>query len=267
MKKALIVGNSLYAPLLPNLRSSSYEIERWRDLLVETFGFPDTNVRLLADERATKNVVMDRLLWLFGDTQPGDQLVFIFCGHGVRIRRKESTGDRLDLQDEGLVLQPAGATDVRDVVLFDDDLTSLYCSMSVDGAALPTFIFDCCYSAGFDFSEQERERSALMLPSDGAKHDTSTGNVVRFGLQLTRGWICSHPVILAASGEYDLAIEVERHHAQRSLFSSLALAALRTNPALTYEALIQTISPCMRFAAQQPWLGGDADRMQRRFLE
>jgi len=265
-KKALIVGISEYAPLKPDLRSSVFEIEQWRDLLVDVYEFANHDIRLLADKRATKSAILDRLMWLLSNTNANDQLVFIFCGHGMRLRRRDSEGDFLDLQDEGIVSYPGGVGDPVDAVIFDDDLTTLYCSMAVAQYAKPTFIFDCCYSAGIDFSEPERLRKAVMLPVDLAHRNRSTANIVRFGLEITRN-ANTHPLIVAASGEFDLAIEVVLDNQPRSLFSSLAIGALRANPSLTYEELIANISKNMKFAAQQPCLRGDPERVRESFFK
>jgi len=266
-KKALIVGISEYAPLQPNLASSLFEIEQWRDLLVDHYGFADKDIRLLAQRRATKQAILDRLMWLLGNAQDGDQLVFIYCGHGVRAHRRDSAGDLLDLQDEGLVAYPGGAADPLDVAIFDDDLSALYSSMAVPARALPTFILDCCYSGGMDFPEPELLRKSIILPVDLAHRNRSATEVVRFGLHVTRTSACTHPLILAASGERDLAIEVERADRPRSLFSCLAIAALRENPTLTYQELMATIVPLMQEVAQEPCLRGDAERKQGQFLK
>jgi hypothetical protein len=265
-RRALIVGISDYAPLVPDLQSSVFEMERWRDLLVDIYHFADHDIRLLADRRATRSAILDRLIWLLSDTHADDELVFIFCGHGMRVRRRDSVGDLIDLQDEGIVAYPAGSADPLDAVIFDDDLTTLYCSMAVALKALPTFVFDCCYSAGLDFSEAERVRKSIMLPADLAHRNRSTANVVRFGLEITKSAV-THPLMIAASGEYDQAIEIVRDNQSRSLFSSLAIAALRTTPTLTYQELIATISPHMQFAGQEPCLIGDAERLQQQFLK
>jgi hypothetical protein len=266
-KKALIVGISDYAPLQPSLKSSAVEIAQWRDLLVERFEFADADIRLVAERRATKTAIIDRLMWLLGDARPGDQLVFIFCGHGVRARRRDSAGDLLDLQDEGLVPHPGGAVDPLDVAIFDDDLMAVYCSMAVPAGARPTFIFDCCYSGGIDFSEPDQLRKSIILPVDLAHRNRGVTNVVRFGLGVTRTDVCVHPVIVTASGERDVAIEVGPDDDKRSLFSSHAIAALRENPALSYQDLITTITPLMKSDAQQPCLHGDAERIQGQFFK
>src|ERR1700756_5755081 len=100
-QKALIVGISDYGGRVPGLESPNREIQEWRDLLVQTYGFPYENVRLLANDRARRDEIDIRLKWLFNDAKPNDQLVFVYCGHGIRLpERDENSGELLDHMDE-----------------------------------------------------------------------------------------------------------------------------------------------------------------------
>ncbi|HYK03657.1 MAG TPA: caspase family protein [Thermoanaerobaculia bacterium] len=265
-KRALIVGISEYTPLLPNLFSAAFEARKWRDLLLQVYGFARRNVVMLVDKAATRSAITDRLMWLLGDSRPGDQLVFIFCGHGVRTPRPGSVGDCVDLQDEGLVPYPAGAADPRDVALFDDDLTALYCSIGIAPGARPTFIFDCCYSAGLDFAKPERTRKALVLPVDLAHCGRSPENFFRLALQGARSGVCTDPLVVASTGEYDEASEVPPATQKRSLFSSRAIETLRRNPVLTYQDLVSSVALDMEFLRQTPSLTGDPFRIQQQFF-
>ena len=262
VKKALIVGVSEYEPLGADLKSSLIEIEQWRHLLLREYSFADDNIRLLKDRRATRSTVMDRLMWLLSNAEDDDQLVFIFCGHGTRARGKDSGGRLRNFQNEALVPFPAGAADPLDIAISDDDLTELYCSMSVPPGALTTLILDCCFSAGIDFSEQGIVRKAIRNYDEWGP-----ANVLRFGLRITQSVHAIHPLVIAASGEVDVAFEVPDGDRTRSLFSFLAIDALRRNPKLSYQDLITTIAPRMLYAAQEPCLRGDTNRMKEQFLQ
>jgi len=260
VRKALVVGVSEYLPLKANLRSSTVEVENWKRLLIRTYSFAEYNVRVLVNERATKRAILDRLIWLLADACERDQIVFVFCGHGVRARRRDSSGRPANHEDEGLLPFPAGSTSALDISIFDDDLTDLYRKMCVPRSALPTFIFDCCYSAGLDFSATHRGNRPV--PS----HAPSSVNVVHFGLRLARGDCGPKPIVIAASGETGLAIETDVGGMPRSLFSFHALNSLHRNPALSYQNLIDQIRPDMEYAAQVPDIRGDEQRKQRAFL-
>jgi hypothetical protein len=57
-----------------------------RDILLKYFGFSVKNIRVLADGRASKRAIFDRLNWLVKDAKPGDHLLFHFSGNGFQIR-------------------------------------------------------------------------------------------------------------------------------------------------------------------------------------
>mmetsp|Transcript_9745 Transcript_9745/g.18815 ORF Transcript_9745/g.18815 Transcript_9745/m.18815 type:complete len:505 (-) Transcript_9745:31-1545(-) len=68
----------------------------WATTLTKRLGVPETNVALLVDEAddgkpanagsrtfPSQRNIHDHLLWLTNDVQPGDLLVFVFCGRGT----------------------------------------------------------------------------------------------------------------------------------------------------------------------------------------
>jgi hypothetical protein len=265
--RALIVGISEYAPLASNLPSSLVEIENWRSLLVDCYRFSPYLVDVLANRFASRSMVLNRLSVLLGDTEAGDQRVLIFCGHGLRLHRNGTAGTEKDHRDEGLVLYPAGATNPLDVTLFDDELASLYRHSSVRAGTLVTFIFDSCYSGGLDFSDTARISSTDGIADDLlSDYDRTAAGIVRIGLHLGHFASAAPPVVIAAAGEAERAVERDDAGAPRSLFSSLATAVLKRTPSLSYAALIQSIAPWMRYAAQVPILRGDMARAERPFL-
>ena len=47
-------------------------------------GFEPEHIRTVFDDRATAANLRDRLAWLLDDTEPGDQRVLFYSGHGPR---------------------------------------------------------------------------------------------------------------------------------------------------------------------------------------
>lgn len=266
-KRALIVGISDYTPIAPPLASSMVEIERWRELLVGRYGFSDSNVRLLREYHATKAATIDRLAWLLADSGPGDQLVFVFCGHGLRTKRRHVTADPLDVCEEALVLHPAGMTRADDVALFESELASMYHAIGVARGALPTFILDCCFSAGIDLRPAQAFGGFAQATADLEERDRQTVAVVRFGLRLARPSASAPPLVVAGSDESAFATEIEIGGVTRSRFSSLAIKALSSNPALTYEELLRYVAGEMETVNQEPSLRGAPERIQNCFLQ
>lgn len=139
MKKGLIVGVDKYRNPAWNLQGCTLDAAVMRGMLQDHFGFQGDNLRLLLNERATKEKIEERLMWLVKDAQKGDSLVFFFAGHGSQVRDRD--GDELkDKLDE--ILCP---TDLDWDDPLSDDILRTYFNMIPSGVFL-TVIFDCCHS-------------------------------------------------------------------------------------------------------------------------
>jgi hypothetical protein len=140
VKKALLVGINIYKPELDaNLRGCVNDVETMRKLLVDNFKFLPENIRVLVDERATKQGILDRLKWLLDGAKSGDELVFHYSGHGSQVR--DRNGDELDDQlDE--ILCPHDLD--WDDPLTDDVLAALFKQLP-EGVHL-TMLCDSCHS-------------------------------------------------------------------------------------------------------------------------
>ena len=140
IKKALLVGINIYKPELgANLRGCVNDVENMHELLVNSFKFDPENIRVLVDERATKQGILDRLKWLFDGSKVDDELVFQFSGHGGQIR--DRNGDELvDQLDEILIPHDLDWDDP----LTDDYLAALFKQLP-KGVHL-TMLCDSCLS-------------------------------------------------------------------------------------------------------------------------
>ena len=57
-----------------------------RDVLVERWGFPEGNIRMLLNEEATKAAITEGMTeWLPANARPGDQITIFFAGHGCQM--------------------------------------------------------------------------------------------------------------------------------------------------------------------------------------
>lgn len=138
-KRALLVGINKYQIPNADLNGCVNDVTRMRDLLVDVYGFDPDNIRLLTDERATREGILERLYWLFEGSQAGDEIVFHYSGHGAQVRDRD--GDELD---DGLdeILCP---TDMDwDYPLTDDDLAVAFKGLAK--GAYFTMISDSCHS-------------------------------------------------------------------------------------------------------------------------
>ena len=94
-KKALLVGLNKYHPSLKaDLRGCVNDVEHMRDILVNMFGFDPENIRVVIDDRATFEGILERLYWLLEGSRRDDELVFHYSGHGSQVR--DRNGDELN---------------------------------------------------------------------------------------------------------------------------------------------------------------------------
>lgn len=164
MKKALLVGINKYAPELnADLRGCVNDVKAMRELLLGTYGFEPDNIRVVIDERATKQNIIDRLKWLVAGAQPGDELFFHYSGHGAQVRDRD--GDELkDHLDE--ILCPH---DLKwDDPLTDDFIGDLFDDLPA-GVNLTMFC-DSCHSGTMTRGEllcpTRESHLDWVLPSD-----------------------------------------------------------------------------------------------------
>lgn len=138
--KALLVGINKYKLPGSDLQGCVNDVTNMRHILLTYFGFAVKQIRVVADERATKANIMKRLEWLVKGAKPGDRLIFHFSGHGSQIRDRE--GDELkDKLDE--ILCPHDM-DWDGTYIIDDELDGVF-SKIPKGVNLEVFL-DSCHS-------------------------------------------------------------------------------------------------------------------------
>lgn len=263
-RRALLVGITDYAPLASDLVSAPADIAAWQHLLRSHYRFGTDEMRVLLNERATKEAVVDRLVWLFADAEPGDRLLFIYRGHGGRAKRRNA--QKHALQDEAIVLYPMTERDPMDSALFDDELADLFDTLAVPDSASATLVLDCCHSAGVDFLDAT-PGAPDYLPAQLDPVAATAVTMSRFAMRLEQCTSAAPPVVIAAAAAGEVAVEIMTPSGPRSLFSALAVAALCERPSLTYCELLQRIAPQMKYASHQPMIRGNRARMQRPFTE
>lgn len=253
------------------------DMNDWRDVLVGSQGFNADHVRLLADDRATKPEIVARLDWLLADAEDGDRRVFVFAGHGLRLRRRDKdTGDLDDRQDEALVTHPLPTGDVDTYLIYDDDLAEMVDkSRAAQSSCHFTFIFDSCHSGGMlrkilGIDTDVPVPRCWEPPPDIAARAATTSElpVRRFGsLEGAKAQV-PRLIIAAARQEesaWDATMDDGRRH---GAFTYHAARALRRNSDLNADALIRQVLPMVtaRFP-QHPNLLGEESRFDRPIFE
>ena len=154
-KYALLVGINEYPPEWDcNLSGCVNDVEGLRSDLINMFGFHPDNIRVLTDSRATKNNIVDRLLWLIDHAD--SELVFQYSGHGSQVRDRD--GDELE---DGLdeILCPYDMD--FDNPLTDDLLDTIFKNLSEN--SFLTFICDACHSSSMSRNIPKKISKARYL--------------------------------------------------------------------------------------------------------
>ena len=137
-KRALLIGINAYPAPFTALRGCLNDIQQYKSILQERYGFESTSVRTLEDKEATRANILLQLDWLIENAQAGDVLVFTYSGHGSQV--DDDSDDEWECRDEILIPYDH----CWDNPLRDDDLKRRF--ERVPTGANLTFISDSCHS-------------------------------------------------------------------------------------------------------------------------
>lgn len=96
---------------------------RIREVLVERYGFPATNVCLLRDKEATRDQYIRAWREHLGRANSGDTVVYYFAGHGSQTTDFDGNADETDGMDETILLHDSRSGNVGDLI--DDEFNTL----------------------------------------------------------------------------------------------------------------------------------------------
>lgn len=122
VKRALLVGCN-YPGTKAELAGCANDVQNWRELLTQHFGFQDANIKILVDEgdeyeQPTGKNIKRELSHIVKESRPGDVVFFQFSGHGVQVPADEDGDFEEDGLDEALC-----PTDLN--LIIDDDLRDI----------------------------------------------------------------------------------------------------------------------------------------------
>jgi hypothetical protein len=271
-KKALVVGISEYNNPNTALEAAVPEAKRWADLLVGTFGFDAKDITCRFNGAATLDVVSQDLADLLQGGAQGDELVFVYCGHGDVIPNGGTIGD------EALILfHPPGAA-ASTSALTDTVLSDIVNNHPAPGAFF-TIVLDSCFAGGFEptllkklighvlafFGYQMAKPLSKRGPADSFEQVRHFGLVWNVPLEITT----ARPIVVAAckQGKDAIQLPFSLNVPPRMLFSSKAIPELEKNPGESYVAFIANIKPLEAGPTPQtPVLVGDTTRENNPFF-
>ena len=157
-KYALLIAISEYPPECNcNLQGCAYDlVDNMRIRLINQFNFHPDNIRLLLNERATFDNIIDRTKWLI--SHENAELVKLYSGHGAYV--PDRNGDEVDGVDEVMVCYDHD----WDRPLIDDILGGLY--SQTPASSFLSFITDSCHSEtqDRDFRKKPKFNNKFLRP-------------------------------------------------------------------------------------------------------
>ena len=161
-RRALMIGINDYPDPRNKLEGCVNDAFLMSSVLQEC-GFEAGEIRLVLNERATTDAIMDRLHWLLDDVHDGDERMLFYSGHGAQIPEYGAQGEP-DHVDECLVpydfdWSPAHA-------ITDKQFCELYSQLPYGSHFVA--VFDCCHAGGMTRDGGPRIRG--LTPPDDIRH-------------------------------------------------------------------------------------------------
>ncbi|RYG49500.1 caspase family protein [bacterium] len=121
-----------------DLKGCVNDIKNYNDLLVNKFGVKPANIKTALDKQANTDGFLNGMKWLISTAKAGDQIIFVYSGHGTRFDDPEVEEE--DKKQEAIVL--------ADEKLVTGNLFKEVSRMASKAGVNATFVFDSCYSGG-----------------------------------------------------------------------------------------------------------------------
>ncbi len=126
-------------------------------------GFAAEDIRVVLNERATAQGILERLEWLLDGAGDGQHRVFYYSGHGAQIPGY-GVGEKVDHDDECLVAYDFDWS--REHAVTDDQFHELYSQLPYQTNFLT--VLDCCHAGGMARDGALRARG--LNPPDDIRH-------------------------------------------------------------------------------------------------
>ncbi|MCV9997197.1 caspase family protein [Pararhizobium sp. YC-54] len=222
--RALLIGIGAYENLPEGmfLHGPKNDVKAIQQLLTGTLSFTPEAIRVLTDEKATREAMLSSMdEWLIAGTVPGDRVYLYFSGHGLQV--KDVSGDEEDGMDEAISTYDikADEADWTNVIL-DDDLEAVLAKLK--GRAV-TLVIDACHSGTISRSLSPQAVSGLKaaryLPrpfARAAKQPATRGLRIDLGVidkpaQLTAGGLTAWSAAAAYQVAWDdVRLPIEDRH-------------------------------------------------------
>jgi uncharacterized caspase-like protein len=140
-KWALLIGINRYPNFAPRgqLTGCLNDVEVMRQVLVNSFNFPENHVAVITDEQASREGILGAMRELVERVGQEDVVVFHYSGHGSQMPDRE--GDEPDGLDETIVPYDSGRGTFENRDIKDDEIYLWLKELTAKTSAV-TLIFD-----------------------------------------------------------------------------------------------------------------------------
>ena len=135
---AVIIGIADYDGLRNDLPISQKHLRMMYEVLVSKSNWQEDHIKLLLNEEATRDAILESLDWLHNTSDANDVVLFSFQGHGSST--EDYDGDEQDGRDEAIV-----SWEGLSGLITDDELDEKFDRINCSGMML---VFHSCLSGG-----------------------------------------------------------------------------------------------------------------------
>jgi len=268
-KWALLIGIDFY-PNFHQLSGCVNDVVAMKQVLVDSFEFPESNIVQLLNEKATQEGIRVSMEGLLVRVKKDDVVVIQFSGHGSQMRARDK--NEADGWDETIVPVDSGRKPLPNRDIRDNEIYSWLQRLATITPNL-TLVFDSCHSGGITrdpFGDNGRsvprdERSVEDLPPSPILHRAV---LERRMVKGSSGWLPASQcyTLFAGCRSEELSHEVwtdkKKSHTQGALTYFLTRKLAKARPGCTYRDVFESIAPQVSgwYPSQHPQLEGAWER-------
>ncbi|MFM8835229.1 MAG: caspase domain-containing protein [Cytophagales bacterium] len=268
MNRALLVGINAYADR--PLRGCVNDISDMAQFLTQRCKFKASDIRMLADSRATNEAIRDRLDWLMDGIKPGDRILFHFSGHGAQVATRSSKGE-VDGLDEVICPYDFEWSGTR--MIRDKEFNKMFSAVPEGVEFL--WISDSCHSGDLvttgPLGKSKKNSKSLPPPADLGWRLRIASEKKMSALSINNSAKQLNVALLSGCKSNQTSADTNFKKRYNGAFTYYLLRELNKSNGLTkpLSAVVKDVSAALRKArySQEPQLEGHAGIIKGPFLK